>query len=194
MKNEFEVKFYIKDHENFRDKLRELGATLVHKESLYKRLAFHLPSHMDIKKNSGWGRIRDEGDKVTISIKIQEGEGIDDQKEICLQVDSFEVALEFFNLLGFKEKAYQETKREQWEFNGADISIDTWPFLDPFVEIEAGTVAKIKDFCERMDMDFEGGMVGPVTNLYSNKYGVPADEVNNNTPIIVFNMKNPFLK
>lgn len=191
MEKELEIKFYLQNVEDFRQKLQEVNAVQIAPEKLFRRIAFHLPETMEIK--NGWGRVRDEGDKITLSIKVEEGDQIEDQKEICLNVDSLENAVEFLTLIGFKEKAYQETKREKWSFKDVDITIDTWPFLDTFVEIEGKSIEQIKEVCKSLDLDYGKGMIGPVTNLYAKRYSLTADKINNETPLIVFNMKNPFL-
>lgn len=61
---------------------------------------------------------------------------IDGQKEIELQVDSYDQAVAFLATIGAKEKAQQETKRELWHLDDCEIMIDWWPFLDPVIEIE----------------------------------------------------------
>jgi len=192
MKEELEVKFFIESIESFRTKLANAGAELISPEKLYKRIAFHLPEVL--KDKNGWGRIRDEGDKITLSIKLEEGDRIEDQKEVCLEIDNVENGIIFLNLLGFKEKAYQETKREKWLLNGSEITIDTWPFLETFIEVEGESVENIKNACTKLGLNYEESFVGPVTHMYSRKYGLTADVINNQTPLIVFNMKNPFEK
>lgn len=190
METELEVKFYLENLEDFRKKLQKVGAVSVSDEKLYKRIAFHLPKGLSL--GNGWGRIRDEGDKITLSIKVEEGKGIHDQKEICLEVDSLDKALEFMTILGFKKKSYQETKREKWKLSDVDITIDTWPFLQTFVEIEAKSVEDIESACKVLGFEYKNGLTGPVTNMYSKKYGISHERINNDTPIIVFNMENPF--
>lgn len=81
-----------------------------------------------------WCRVRDEGDKITMSVKENGNEEtISDQKEICLTVEDFSDAEMFLQALGCTFKAYQESKREVWKLDGVEICIDEWPWLEPFV-------------------------------------------------------------
>ncbi len=191
MQTELEIKFYIKDIATFKKDLLNLKAKLESEEQLYRRVVFNIPKSLGIK--NGWARVRDEGDKVTMSIKVEEGEGIEQQKEAYLEVTDFDAAISSLNILGFTKKAFQETKREIWTLDGATITIDSWPFLDTFIEIEAENIETIKKVSKKLKFNYTEGFVGPVTNLYAKKYNLSADKINNKTPLIAFNMKNPFI-
>jgi len=191
MNIEYEAKFLNIDKEKIREKLKEIGAKLVQAEVLQKRVVFELPKGHEIK--GGWLRVRDEGDKITMSLKVVDGEKIESQKEVCLKVNDFNDAVSFLLSIGCVKKAYQETKRETWEFYDIEITIDEWPFLEPFIEIEGESEEKVKAFCEKIGFDYSKAMFCAVDTLYKLKYGVPF-EVVNQTPLIVFDMKNPFEK
>src|SRR5688500_10028548 len=107
---EFEATFTNINKEEMRAKLQKANAKLVKKEFLQKRTVFDLPSGHKIK--GGWLRVRDEGDKITMSLKIVDGEKIENQKEIQLKVDDFDNAVGFLATIGCSKKAYQESKRE----------------------------------------------------------------------------------
>ncbi len=47
--------------------------------------------------NGGWLRVRDEGDKVTMSLKVVDGDAIADQKEVQLVINSFERGCRFLD-------------------------------------------------------------------------------------------------
>lgn len=113
MITEFEATFKIESKDDIRSKLELAGAKLVKKEYLQKRSVFDLPKGHEIK--NGWLRVRDEADKVTLSLKIvQNNTSIENQKEIELKVDSFESAVELLSTIGCEKKAYQENLREKW--------------------------------------------------------------------------------
>ena len=189
MNIEYEAKFLDVDKNKIRTKLKEIGAKLVQSEYMQKRVVFELPKGHEIK--GGWLRVRDEGNKITLSLKVVDGQKIENQKEICLKVDNFEEAVSFLLSIGCTKKAYQETKRERWAIDDIEIDIDEWPFLEPFIEIEGNSEEKVKAFCEKMGFDYSKAMFCAVDMIYKLKYGVPF-EVVNKTPQIVFNMKNPF--
>jgi len=191
MNIEYEAKFLNIDKDKIRAKLKEIGAKLVQAEVLQKRVVFELPKGHEIK--GGWLRVRDEGDKVTMSLKVVDGEKIENQKEICLKVDNFDEAVSFLLSIGCIKKAYQETKRETWSFDGIEITIDEWPFLEPFVEIEGKSEEIVKSFCEKIEFDYSKAMFCATDTVYKLKYGVPF-EVVNKAPLIIFDMENPFKK
>lgn len=90
---EYEATFTDIDKGKVRSKLRSVGATLVKPEFMQKRVAFNLPDGHEIK--GGWLRVRDESDRITMSLKIVDGDRIEDQKEICLVVDDFKSGQDF---------------------------------------------------------------------------------------------------
>lgn len=192
MKIEYEATFPNIDKDEIKAKLKESGAELIRPEFLQRRMAFKFPKGHEIE--GGWVRVRDEGDKVTMSLKVVDGEKIENQKEICLRVNSLKEAELFLTTIGCKKKAYQESKREIWRLRDAEIAIDQWPFLEPFVEIEGESKVAVKKACEKIGLDYSKALFCSVGVLYNKKYGVSIDVINNQTPEIVFGGKNPFEK
>ncbi len=192
MKTEYEATFPEINKEETRNRLRNAGAKLLRPEFLQKRVVFNLPKGHEIK--GGWLRVRDESDKITMSLKIVTGGKIENQKEICLKVDDFKKAESLLVAIGCQEKAYQESKRELWSFDNVEITIDTWPFLEPFVEIEGKSEKAVKEASQKLGFDYSKALFCSIDTLYSRKYGIPDDFINNKTPKIVFGGKNPFRK
>lgn len=193
MNVEYEATFVGIDKDVMRRKLTDVGAVLVKPEFLQKRVVFALPSGNEIV--GGYARVRDEGDKITMSLKVIDGERIENQKEICLKVDSFERAKLLLATLGCREKAYQETKRELWALDGAEVTIDTWPFLDPFVEIEGKSEEIVREVSEKLGFDYSQAIFGAVDEICKRKYPhLTSDRINNHTPLIVFDGENPFVQ
>ena len=71
--------------------------------------------------------------------------------------------------LGLKQKSFQESKREIWNLDGVEIVIDTWPFLDPFVEIEGQSKQDVKKNSSKLEFSWEDTIFGPVTEIYYRK-------------------------
>jgi len=192
MKTEYEATFTNIDKQDIRERLRKIKGKLIRPEFLQKRIVFNLPQEYKIK--GGWVRVRDEGDKITMSLKVVDGTGIDSQREICLKIDSLKKAEEFLTILGCQKKAYQENKRELWGIDGTEVMIDEWPFLEPFVEIEGESEKPVKHVAGKLGFDYEKALFCSIDTLYSNKYNLSEDIINNQTPKIVFDMENPFVK
>jgi adenylate cyclase class 2 len=192
MEIEYEAVFTNIEPDAFRTVLADAGADLVRAEYMQTRSAFNLPD--SVVTHKGWARVRDEGDKITMSVKSIEGEGIEGQKESCVTVDSFKQAESLLTQLGCDKKAYQETKRELWMLDGVEVTIDTWPFLEPFVEVEGSSEAVVKAVAEKLGFDWAAAKFCAVDTLYSEKYDISTDQINNHTPEILFDMDNPFIK
>ncbi len=187
---EFEATFTDITKADARARLKKAGAKLVRAEYLQKRAVFNLPKGHEIK--GGWLRVRDEGNKITMSLKIVDGDKIENQKETQLTVNSFEEAVTLLESIGCMKKAYQESKRELWELDNTEITIDKWPFLEPFVEIEGKSEEQVKKVAEKLGFDYTKAKFCAVDTLYSEKYGISEDRINNHTPEILFEGKNPF--
>ncbi|HQB51158.1 MAG TPA: CYTH domain-containing protein [bacterium] len=188
---EYEATFANVNKTDIRQRLKAVGATLVRPEFLQKRVNFNLPESHQIK--GGWLRVRDEGNRTTMSLKIIDGETITDQKEIQLVVDSFSEAKNLLASIGCREKAFQESRRELWLLDEVEVTIDEWPFLEPFVEVEGVSEAAVKAVAEKLGFDYSLAKFCAVDVLYSEKYGLSFDRINNQTPEITFAMDNPFI-
>lgn len=191
METEYEATFLNINKDEVRKKLKEVGATLTKPEFLQKRVPFHLPKE---KHSLGkFVRVRDEGDKITFSLKIFEGENkIEDQKEICVEINDFEGMVKILELIGCQRKSYQESKREIWVLDDVEIMIDEWPFLEPFVEVEGKSEEAVKKVSKKIGFDYSQALFCSTDKIYEKKYGMPVEKVNS-IPKIVFDMENPFL-
>jgi len=191
MDTEYEATFVNIDKNEIRKRLRKANAKLIKPEFLQKRINFNPPKFLT---RYSWIRVRNEGDKITMSYKAVKGDRIEDQKEINLVIDNFEKGVEFLETIGCSQKAYQETKREIWELDGVEICIDEWPFLEPFVEIEGKSKEEVKAVSKKLGFDYSKAWFCAVDLIYSKKYDIPFRIIDNEIPRIVFDMENPFLK
>ncbi|MEK7632728.1 MAG: CYTH domain-containing protein [Patescibacteria group bacterium] len=182
MQIEFEATFTGIDKSAVRAKLHEVGGTLVKKESLMRRTVFNPP----IAIPGGWMRVRDEGETITMSLKVVNGSAIEDQKEVMVTVDDFDNAVDFLSAIGAEKKAYQETLREAWMLNGAEVTIDTWPGLRPFVEVEAHDEATVRTASELLGFNYADAKFCEVSTVYLEELGIPQDIMKNHMPLITF--------
>ncbi|MFH1430745.1 MAG: CYTH domain-containing protein [Candidatus Uhrbacteria bacterium] len=188
---EYEATFTKIDRDNVRERLRAAGAQCTRPEFLQRRYVFQLPEGHEI--SGGWLRVRDEGNRVTMSVKVVDGDHIEDQKEICVGVDHMEHAVELLEAIGCVRKAYQETRREQWILDGVEIDIDEWPWLEPFVEVEGASEEAVRVVSERIGFDWTAAKFCQVATLYAEKYGLAEDTFNSNSPRVIFEGDNPFV-
>ncbi len=177
MEVELEAKFLDVDKDDLRKKLKDIGAKLVYSERLMKRNVFDYPDEQ-LEKEGAWIRVRDEGDnKITLSYKRLVDRTLQGTKEITLGVSSFDIMTSFLLAIGLKQDAYQETKREKWELDGSEITIDTWPWIPTFVEIESPTEEKLMKMAKDLGFDWSAAMHGSVETAYQKYYKVTEQEV-----------------
>lgn len=191
MKIEYEAKFLNIDKDKIREKLREVGARRIKPEFLQKRFNFHLPGNL--REDKTWLRVRNEGDKTTLSLKKVDGKKIHNQKELCIEISDFETGIKILESIGCEVRMYQETKRETWQIDEVEITIDTWPFLEPFIEIESNSEARVKDVAEKLGMNYKTAVFGPVGKVYKMKYGIGPSFYEGKNQKLTFKNENPFL-
>lgn len=191
MQIEYEATFENIDKDEMRARLKKAGAKLERPEFLSRRYTFSIPGRQN--GVSSWIRVSDNGRKVTQTLKIVNTGKIEDQKELEIEVGSFDDTVEFFERIGCRKKSYQETKRERWILDGVEVTIDEWPFLEPFVEVEGKNEEEVRKVSEKLGFDWGKALFCAIGHLYYRKYDMPEHYFNNKIPKIIFEMKNPFL-
>lgn len=185
MKPEIEAKFLNVDHEILRAKLKEIGAECVHPMRLMKRQGYDFPDGRLRATNNGWVRIRDEGDKITMSYKQLNNRELDGTHEVQLTIDSFQAAGDFLHALGLQQGVYQETKRESWRLGGLEVELDEWPWVRPYIEMEGPDESALKDLAAKLGLDWKKVCHGSVEIVYRGEYDVTDKEIND-IPVITF--------
>lgn len=168
---EIEVKFLKIDPMLIEAKLQKIGAKKVF-EKLFKRRVFDYPD-LRLDSAGAWIRIRDEGDRTTLSFKQRKGIKTHDGKtndksmeEIEVEVSDFEKISKFMSKIGLKEKFYEENKRIQYKLDGVEFDIDFWPQLDPYLEIEAPSWEKINWAISMLGLDPTTQKIFSTTQIY----------------------------
>jgi adenylate cyclase class 2 len=176
METEIEAKFLEINKKEIRKKLKTIGAKRIHPEVLMKRKCFDYPDRRLYKKGA-WIRVRDEDNKITLSYKQLLNRTIYGTKEITVEVGDFEKMCYLFLLLGFQEKTYQETKREKWIYKKTEITIDTWPWIPSFLEIEGSNKKIVKSISQKLNMDWKNVLHGSVETAYQKYFNVTEEEI-----------------
>jgi len=175
MKKEIEATYLSVDKDAVREKLKAAGFELQTPEYTMRRKTFDF-SRVAPGRNK-WGRVRQESDKVTMTVKEIRGSGINDTYEVELVVNDFDTASAFFEACDIPAKAFQENMREVWGRNSVEVTIDTWPGLNPFVEIEAETEEMVRGVSEELGFDFEKAVFGSIDLVYEKELGIPATTI-----------------
>jgi adenylate cyclase class 2 len=174
MNKELEAKFFIQDKDSFRSKLKDLGAKLIKSEFLMRRKTFD-SDKLDLQENEyKWLRVRDEGDKITMNIKHLWYENrIDNVDELEIEVSDFDEASKMIVEMGWTETNYQENYREKWEYMNSEITIDTWPGLEPYTEIEGPSEEEVRQIASELGFKWEDAIFGTVEYAYIRQLNTP---------------------
>lgn len=185
MQTEIEAKFLNINHDAMRQKLSALGAQRIHPSRLTKRRNYDLP-----QLERAWIRVRDEGDKITMTLKQLNDRTLHGTKEINLTVDSFEQAEALLQTIGLPTSAYQETRRESWILGDVQIELDEWPWIKPFLEIEAPSEQLVRETASKLGLNWQSALHGSVEVAYQAEFDVTEEQVNN-LPRISFDDQPP---
>ena len=161
-----------------RKRLTAAGGTLVTPERLMVRSVF---DHADkrLEKIGGWVRVRDEGDKITLSYKQLNDRTVHGTKEVTVVVDDFNTTCTFLKSIGLEQNSFQETKRESWKLGDTEIELDTWPWIPSFVEIEAKSEDALRNTANTLGLDYAQALHGSVEIAYQAVYDVSEEEIDN---------------
>jgi adenylate cyclase class 2 len=188
METEYEAKFLNVDKDEVRRRLTAAGATLQRPEFAQRRWVFALPKEKH--SSNVFARVRDEGGIITMTWKQFSGEEVDNPKEIELIVDSFDNAVEMLTQLGCTPTSFQENRRELWHLGAAKVTIDSWPFYEPFVEIEGTSEDIVRNASTKAGFDWSKALFCGVSKLFQMKYGEHV--LIRQMPLLTFDMPDPF--
>ena len=164
---EIEAKFPDIAIEDIRQRLKDNQADLVMPMRIMHRAVF---DNDYMKERNGFLRVRDEGDKTTITYKQFNPDDASDVLEQEITTDNFDSALQLFARLGIQPRSIQESKRETWSVNGCEVVIDIWPWLNPYVEIEGKTWESVKQTADLLGFRWSDALFGDVMAAYRHQY------------------------
>lgn len=176
METEIEAKWLNIDKDTLRRKLKDCGAKLASAERKMIRHVFDYPD-MRLEKDGGWVRVRDEGDRITMSYKQLSDRSLHGTKEVNLTVNDYDHACSFLSAIGLEANSVQETMRESWELDGTAIEIDTWPWIPSFVEIEAKSEEDLDKVANLLGLHVKDALHGSVETAYQAVYDVTEADV-----------------
>ncbi len=178
---EIEIKFLEVDVVSLEKKLKEIGAKKVG-DFFYKRIIFDFPDYR-LDKTGQYLRLRDEGDKITLTYKKQKDfisheattkDVIFLENEII--VSDFETARVMLAGLGMIEDQYQENRRTRYIFDGVEIDIDSWPKIPTYLEIEGQSQEKVNKVATLLGFDLKEAVRYSAGAIYERHYGIKMHE------------------
>ncbi|HEY8992446.1 MAG TPA: CYTH domain-containing protein [Candidatus Microsaccharimonas sp.] len=193
MNVEIEVKFVNVDHDIIRDKLKKVGAILEQPMRLMKRVTI---DSNEMRSKNAFIRVRDQGDKVTLTYKQFDELSISGAKEIEVAVNDFDETLKLLAAAGLPHGSFQETKRETWKLDSTEIVLDVWPWLNPYIEIEGQSEHDVKSVATILGLEWSEAVFGDVMEAYRVQYpNIGPNDTVGNVPEVKFGNPLPeFLK
>jgi len=177
---EIEIKILGINPDEISQKLADLGAEQTFK-GLLKVRYFDTPEG-EVRKREELLRVREfEGHEVEVCYKtnkrIEDGYKVYDEQH--LKAENFDETTKMFEELGFEVTTYYEKKRTVFKLEGAEIVIDEYPKIPPFIEIEAENTQKIEELIEKLGLQNNERTSHTINGLLKEKY--PDVELNNLT-------------
>lgn len=149
-------------------RLEDLGAEKKD-EFLQRRYVFDFKPVQPKK----WIRLRTNGKKTTLTIKeVVDKNAIDGTNELEIVVDDFDKTAEILNQLGYVPRNYQENYRRLYLLGNTEISIDSWPLIPTYAEVEGKTNEDVKNVVELLASTGSEVTTLDVQSIYSEKYGI----------------------
>lgn len=168
MGKEREVTILNIDEKDFINRLLENGA-VKQDEFLQRRYTYDFNP---VKPNK-WIRLRTNGKKTTLTIKeIKDKSAIDGTMELETVVGDFDVMNGILNELGYHYRNYQENYRKVYLMDGVEISIDSWPLIPTYVEIEGKTNEDVIKVLNKLGYTLDDITTLDVTSIYNEIYGI----------------------
>lgn len=150
------------------------------KKILQNKKLDNLLSDFLINENK-WIRLRQTNDKTTLTIKHiinKKNNNFQYVKECEIKVNDLLEANELLNQLAIFSRNYQEKIRTSYTYKDAEIEIDEWPDLKPYLEIECDNEKTIKEIISNLDLG-KNKIVSVNTNELYKEIGIDILKVKN---------------
>ena len=184
MPKEYEAKFLNIDVDAVKKILRKHGAKKIHDPTKFRRMIFKRCEERGDKP--GFVRIRDEGNKVTMTTKVFENSRFPQEHEVVIG-DTFETGLAFLKSIGIDEKSYQETIREKWTHPLAhEITFDIVPGLPIYMELDCTDETKLNKLIDLLKLDRKQMKYGSYDKTFTEYYDIPSNTIIHKTPKLTF--------
>jgi adenylate cyclase class 2 len=178
MNTEFELRVLEVNPADITAKMEQLGCSASRPRTLMRRYTFDtIP-----KLRDKWMRLRDDGQNVKLAIKHVRSHEVHGTKEIEVTVDDFDKTLQLIRELGINEKSYQENYRTVYELNHCEVSIDEWPLIPPFLEVEGPDAETVSETLQQLGFDLSDATGEDISTIFEKHYGIDIDAM----PILKF--------
>lgn len=102
-----------------------------------------------------WIRLRKSNNKIELTTKHILNKNNDNYQNVLeseIEVSSFEEANNLLESIGICKRNYQEKIRYSFVYKDAQIEIDIWPMLEPYLEIECDNDKTIEEILDKLNL------------------------------------------
>src|SRR5436853_3521285 len=173
MAQEIEVKFPLRDRLELTRKLHDLGGQRLYPETFEDNIV--LDRRGELRTRGALLRVRKFGKYALATFKGPmsiEG-GVKSREEVQTGLESFELAIQLFDSLGFKPVFRYQKYREVWRVRDAEVVLDRTP-IGEYFEIE-GPVDMIRSIAADLGMNFDQAVRLTYADLYRQARRTRAD-------------------
>lgn len=173
MAQEIEIKFALKDRHALVEKLYEIGAQKLYNETFEDNIV--LDRRGELRTRGAMLRVRKFGRYALATFKgpVAFDGGVKTREEVQTGVESFELAIQLFDTLGYKPVFRYQKFREVWRVRDVEVVLDRTPIGDYF-EIE-GALELIRSVAEELGMNMDSGIRQSYADLYRQHRRTRAD-------------------
>jgi adenylate cyclase class 2 len=164
MPQEIEVKFPLRDRNELVRKLHEIGAQRLYPETFEDNIV--LDRRGELRTRGALLRVRKFGKYSIATYKgpMSIDGGVKSREEVQTGVESFELAIQLFDALGFKPVFRYQKFREVWRLRDVEVVLDRTPIGDYF-EIE-GPMETIRGIAAELGMNMDQAIRQTYADLY----------------------------
>jgi len=164
MAQEIEVKFSLQDRSALLKKLHDIGATRVYAETFEDNIV--LDRRGELKTKGALLRVRKFGKYSLVTFKgpMSIDGGIKSREEVQTGVESFELAIQLLDSLGFKPVFRYQKFREVWRIKDVEVVLDRTP-IGEYFEIE-GPMELIRTISADLGMNMDQAIRQTYADLY----------------------------
>ena len=164
MAQEIEVKFPLQNRQELTRKLHELGAQRLYPETFEDNIV--LDRRGELRTKGSLLRVRKFGKYSIATYKgpMSIAGGVKSREEVQTGVESFELAIQLFDSLGYKPVFRYQKFREVWRVSDVEVVLDRTPIGDYF-EIE-GPIDVIRTIAADLGMTMEQALRQTYADLY----------------------------
>jgi adenylate cyclase, class 2 len=164
MAHEIEIKFPLRDRATLVQKLHDIGAERLYPETFEDNIV--LDRRGELRTRGALLRVRKFGRYALATFKgpvAFEG-NVKKREEVQTGVESFELAIQLLDALGFKPVFRYQKFREVWRVRDVEVVLDRTP-IGEYFEIE-GAMDVIRTVAEDLGMHMDQGIRQTYADLY----------------------------